>query len=338
MLGSAPPPPSPPLGLVHWERPGAIAALAPVLVAPEGGGFVLAWESRADGDLGIRVARREPGAKGTWAAPWRLDDPPTPETPAVCLEPRLAAAPAGRVVALWQDGRSGVARIRGRVSRDAGRTWDDPSPSVSDGPGPSTMPSLVADSSGPVLAAWEDGRDGDRDVRVSRSADGGFTWEPSRRADSDAAGSANSFHPQWHAPGNGVALILWWDDRDGLSDLYVRRSTDDGATWAGPELRLDEGPPGATVSHEARWDPDVTGAKARRLRVSWEESDPLGGPQRWSRESTDSGATWQPAVRVTDGHPEADTVRAVSASGDTLLVQVRPGADGSELRATLRTR
>jgi len=198
------------------------------------------------------------------------------------------------------------------------------------------MPSLAADPAGDVFAAWEDGRDGDRDIRVSRSIDGGLTWEPSRRADSDAAGMASSFHPQWRSPANDVALVLWWDDRDGLSDLYVRRSTDGGVTWAGPEVRLDEGPPGATVSHEARWEPDAAGAKVRHLRVSWEEADPRREPQRFRRESTDGGATWLPAVPVPPGGPDASALRGVSAGRDTLLVQVQPGADGNELRAMLR--
>ena len=342
MLGSAPAPPeppSPPLGLLTWERLGASAAAAPVLVAPSGGGFVLAWESRADGDLAIRVSRREPGSAGAWSAPTRLDAESTPSAPAVCLEPRLAAGPAGLLVAAWQEGGDGTAGIRARASRDAGRTWSPGAEVVSDGPGPATMPALAADSTGRVFVAWEDGRDGDRDVRVSRSLDGGLTWEPSRRADSDAPGTANSFHPQWLAPGRDAALVLWWDDRDGLSDLYVRRSTDGGATWAGPEVRLDPGDPGAAASHEARWEtsePVAPGDAGRALRVTWEELDPRRGAQRFQRESTDGGVTWLPAVVLPPANLGTSITRAVSADGDTLVVRAQPAEDGNELRATLR--
>ena len=168
---------------------------------------------------------------------------------------------------------------------------------------------------------------------MSRSLDGGITWEPSRRADSDAPGDASSFHPQWLAPGNDVALVLWWDDRSGLTDLYVRRSTDGGASWAGPEVRLDPGAPGATVSHAAAWGSAEPGG---RVQVTWEEVEPTGGPRRLLRESADLGASWSPVVEASRGSIDPAVVRAVSAAGDTLIVRAQPSPEGNELRALLR--
>jgi hypothetical protein len=194
------------------------------------------------------------------------------------------------------------------------------------------------DPEGRLLAAWEDGRDGDRDVRVSRSLDGGVTWEASRRADSDPPGAASSFHPQWCGAGHDVLLLLWWDDRNGLSDLYVRRSTDGGATWAGPEVRLDGGLPGASASHAGRWEgpgPGMVG-KEPRVAVTWEEQDPARGMQEFLRESPDGGVSWLPAVAMPRPNPDPAAVRVLSAEGDTLIVRPRPSSDGDELRATLR--
>ncbi len=326
MLGCVPPPPeppSPPLALAAWEQVSLAGGTpaAPAVVAAADGAFVLAWESRDGPACELLVARRAAG--GAWGSPVRLDDDPA----ASPLEPRLAAGPDGRVVAAWQVADDGV---RVRESPDGGRTWR-PSRPAADG-GPATLPAVLVDSRGRTVVAWEDRRDGDRDIRVRILGDG----EPraSVRAGTDRAGAASSFHPGLAAPAPDILLVLWWDDRSGLSDLYVRRSTDGGAGWDGPEVRLDPGPPGASASHAARF--AEVGTEA--VVVAWEEVGPTGGTRVLQRRSADLGATWHAAEASAAGLPDPAEARAVSAAGDTLLVRVRPGPDGPELESLLRRR
>ncbi len=328
MLGCAPPPPeppSPPLALATWERVplGGGTPAAPALVAAADGAFLLAWESRDDAGCELRIARR--AADGRWSEPARLDDDPASSP----LEPQLAAGPAGRVVAAWQSGDDGV---RIRISPDGGATWR-PSVAAADG-GPASLPAVAVDSRGRAVVAWEDRRDGDRDVRVRIVGDdhGAPGAGASLRADSDRAGAASSFHPRLAVPAPDVLLVLWWDDRSGLSDLFVRRSTDGGAAWDGPELRLDPGPPGASASHAARF----VEAGPNAVEVAWEEIDRAEDARVYRRRSADHGATWEAAQESAAGLPDPAEVRAVSAAGDTLLVRVRPGPDGPELAALLR--
>lgn len=328
MLGCAPPPPpepppSPPLALVAWERvpdAGGTPA-APALVAAADGAFLVAWESREGPACELRVARRSAG--GVWSGAVRLDDDPASSP----LEPQLAAGPDGRVVAAWQ---SGVDGIRTRTSPDGGATWR-PSVPAADG-GPATLPALVVDGRGRAVVAWEDRRDGDRDVRVRVLGDG--APGPSIRADSDRAGAANSYHPRLAVPAPDVLLVLWWDDRAGLSDLFVRRSTRGVAAWDGPERRLDPGPPGASASHAARF--AEVGPKT--VVVEWEEIDRAEEARVLRCRSTDLGATWESPEESAAGLPDPTEVRAVSAAGDTLVVRVRPGPEGPELAALFRAR
>jgi hypothetical protein len=129
------------------------------------------------------------------------------------------------------------------------------------------MPAIAANRSGRVWVVWEDRRDGARDIRCNRSTDAGLTWwSEDRRLDSDAAGAGVSYHPQVAVREDGIVIVCWWDERDGLADLYVRRSPDGGETWPDAELRLDPGPAGEAASRGAHL--VVAGDHAA---IAWEE-------------------------------------------------------------------
>lgn len=313
-----------------WERPaGALgrAAAAPFAVLGSDGAFLVVWEHHGEGEPDVMVCRREPGPRGEWGEPLRLDtDPPGS---ARSLEPRLAVGPRGRVIAAWQDARGGRTHIRANRSTDGGVTWLAADVAVSaESPGPATLPSVAFDSAGAAWVAWEDGRDGARDIRLARSPDGGTTWEPDLRVDSDPPGTAASWHPQIVALPDTTLLVVWWDERDGLADLYVRRPVPGHGGPAPPEVRLDPGGAGATRSHgahPARHGPEVS--------IRWQEGD---GPESpWlTRTSSDSGRSWGP---VRPGPPVPahglDPLPVVTAGGDTLIVRCVEGPDGPELAA-----
>lgn len=278
-----------------FERPtlGAVGtAAAPELAVGADGAALLLWEARAGGESDILFSRREPGPAGRWLdVPVRLDtDPPGA---ARSIEPRLAAGPAGRVYAVWQDGRAGRDAVLFSRSTDGGCTWSPEETRL--GPGAGSMASLAA--AGPdVVVAWEDRRDGERDIRLARSSDGGATWAADERVGTDEAGRAASYHPQLVAWDDGDLLVVWWDERDGLADLYVRRRGDGGRTWAGAEARLDPGEPGAVTSRDAR-----LAAAGDRVVIAWQEGGDGPQAQLVSRESADRGVTWGPVQELGRG-------------------------------------
>jgi hypothetical protein len=285
--GAASPSPEDPAGKDHGS------AAAPFGILGGGGAFLLAWESRsgAGAEPDIFFNRREPGERGAWLdEPRRLD---TDEPGAArSLEPRLAAGPGELVFAVWQDPRTGKDDIRFNRSTDGGFTWLREDVRVNTGragEAAASMPAIAADGRGRVYVAWEDRRDGYRDIRFNRSTDAGLTWWPEdRRLDSDGAGSGISYHPQIVAWEDGTVLVCWWDERDGLAELYVRRSTDAGETWPEAEVRLDPGKAGEAASHGARL--AVAGDDAA---VVWEE---IRGTQKAAillSVSRDRGASWR---------------------------------------------
>ena len=145
--------------------------------------------------------------------------------------------------------RAHIAVIR---SLDKGATWSAPSVvselltvgtrdpntgmTVRDA---SLIPQIAVAPNGILYVAWQDSRfdGGVRDaIVVSRSVDDGYNWTPPRRV-STAAGVA-AFNHAVHVRNDGVVGVAYYDFRsDGaaatlLTDVWLARSSDGGATWA----------------------------------------------------------------------------------------------------------
>ena len=137
------------------------------------------------------------------------------------------------------------------VSEDHGKTWSQPVAVVSglDNSGGSggywrnTNPDPGVDRSGgpdhgSIYVTWSDTRNGDRDVFVVASRDGGATWSEPLRVHSDPVGNGkDQFYPYIAVePRNGAVNILFMDRRDDTADetwsvAYLARSTDGGRTF-----------------------------------------------------------------------------------------------------------
>ena len=103
---------------------------------------------------------------------------------------------------------------------------------------------IAADPAGNLVVVWQDARfsGGMRDaISNSRSTDGGLSWS-APRAINGATGAA-AFVPVVAARADGVIGVIYYDFRDDtadattlLTDLWLARSADAGATWI--EARL----------------------------------------------------------------------------------------------------
>jgi hypothetical protein len=83
--------------------------------------------------------------------------------------------------------------------------------------------------SGPVVhVVWEDSRDGNEEVYYKRSTDDGRTWSSDVRM--SPANGIMTLRPDVAAWGDN-AYIVWQDYRSWDTEIYFRKSTDNGATW-----------------------------------------------------------------------------------------------------------
>lgn len=81
----------------------------------------------------------------------------------------------------------------------------------------------LAEASGRLVAAWQDQRNGNDDIYLATSVDGGASWSANRRIDDTGSGPSNQYAPAIAVAGDGTATIVWQDDRDGADHVYAAR-------------------------------------------------------------------------------------------------------------------
>ena len=196
-------------------------------------------------------------------------------------EPAVAAS-GGYVHAVWEEG--GNTAICYRRSTDAGLTWLAETLLVSTVYG-CRNPSVAAQDSF-VHIAWADDSAG-RELYYRRSTDYGATW-------SDKVRLTNDMQESWHpslALHDSFVHLAWRDWRDHSFEIYYKRSTDYGATWAGDEILSGDLSTGS-------YNPCIA-ADSGLVHVVW--WDTRTSPfEIYYKNSTDEGATWGDDVRLTD--------------------------------------
>lgn len=138
-------------------------------------------------------------------------------------------------------------------SRDGGATWSAPidAATVYDVPfhfnnscfRNFSLPAFAADSTnGTLYLSWADERNGDADILLERSTDGGATWSAPVRVNDDPVGDGkDQFQPQVAVAPNGVVSVMFFDRRNDpnniLIDTYLAQSTDGGQSFH-PNMRV----------------------------------------------------------------------------------------------------
>ena len=98
------------------------------------------------------------------------------------------------------------------------------------------FPSLAAGPEGVLYAAWHDGRNGDDDVFIRRSEDGGGTWtEPTRVNDNPVDDGTDQYLPRVAVAPGGRVDVLFYDRRadpaNVMTETFLASSTDRGASF-----------------------------------------------------------------------------------------------------------
>lgn len=220
-------------------------------ISPHAGNVYMCWKSFGTLVSGI-VFSRSTDRNQTWSPPIELDTGSNQG----CMP---AVTPDGAVYVVYINFDAGNLSIV--KSTDGGLSFTSPAPvaSITNVPyqlpnsvfrTPDSLPSIAASPlNGNLYVAWADYRNGDADIYLSLSTDGGATWSTAERLNDDPlANGIDQFQPQISVAPNGRVSVMWFDrrldcpnlpwvdpSRVGLSnnciDTFMTRSYDDGQTW-----------------------------------------------------------------------------------------------------------
>jgi hypothetical protein len=206
----------------------AHASAEQITIAAEGTNVYVAWVDLRAPAKTIRVAASNDGGMTYTQQAGHTDgiviDPDGVLSDAT--SPALAVA-SGKLLATWEDRRSGQPNIRFNRSDNAGQSWMTSTPRVDTGTGLGAIaaytPSVGFGQGSTVFVTWRDLRSSLAAILANESLDGGHTWRPDAgvlRMDVDsgspaAGASADSQSPYvLPAVGSNRMSVVWIDFRN----------------------------------------------------------------------------------------------------------------------------
>jgi len=215
------------------------------------------------------------------------------------------AADGSNVYVVWDDDTfGGNFDIYLRKSSDNGATWQ-PATRLSNNVGGSSHPTIAVNGSN-VYVVWHDNTTGMCQIYFRKSTDSGATWQTAKRLTNTAGGS---YYPTIAVNGSNV-YVVWFDCTPGNPEIYLRKSTDSGATWQTAK-RL-------TNNTGNSYRPKIV-VRSSNVYVVWDDDTFGGNDDIYLRQSTDSGATWQTATRLTNNTGNSSNP-AIAVSGANVYV------------------
>jgi Neuraminidase (sialidase) len=160
--------------------------------------------------------------------------------------------------------------------------------------------------------AWIDTNIVGGDAFVRRSTDNGATWKPKVNL-SNSANNGDDLS-QIAASGSNVYVVWFGVDEvfTGDSDIFFRRSTDNGATWKSIVPLSNSG--------EA-FSPQLA-VSGSSVYVAWQDHDDepsSANSEVYFRRSADNGATWKSIVDLSNNDGESGSPQ-IAASGSNLYI------------------
>ncbi|OGD20219.1 MAG: hypothetical protein A2Y69_06705 [Candidatus Aminicenantes bacterium RBG_13_59_9] len=200
------------------------------------------------------------------------------------VRPAIAIDSTDTIHVVWQDDSSGNSEIYYKRSKDGGTTWSAIQ-NLSSTLGGSMSPATAIGSGDSVHVVWQESTPGNWEIYYKKSTDGGSTWNAARRL---TWTDGESLNPAI-ASGDNIHIV-WEDEAPGNYEIYYKRSTDGGTTW-GSAKRL-------TWTSAGSFAPTIAMGTSGQVHVAWSD-DATGNDEIYYRRSTDGGATWNGARRLT---------------------------------------
>jgi hypothetical protein len=230
----------------NWEEVGVCSAsgggisdnngdsYSPSIAIAPNSAPLIAWDDWSAGDAEIYV-RRWNGSMWEEIGPGSASGGGISNNNDYSGRPSIAVASNGTPYIAWEDTSSGNRQIY--LRRWSGSIWEEvgadsaSSGGISNNSGESGYVSAAIAPDGTPYVAWDDDSSGNWEIYVRRW--NGSSWEEVGTGSAAGGGiSANggvSWNPSMAVGPNGIPYVVWQDDSDGDTEIYVRRWN--GSSW-----------------------------------------------------------------------------------------------------------
>jgi hypothetical protein len=181
------------------------------------------------------IFRRSTDGGRTWSEPLEIKEI---VAATVYIEPIRVG---NRLHVLWLDTIDNEHIVGAAFSDDDGQTWK--SAALADTRGMDIGLMRVAhDSEGHIYLAFSAQREDKEKIKlfVMRSEDNGEIWEKPFMLRHYPFEKTQALYPHIIAAEKGVVVVVWVDYRNIRSNLYMQVSKDNGKTWQGKDVPLEE--------------------------------------------------------------------------------------------------
>ncbi len=193
----------------------------------------LVWHDNRDGNYEIYYKRSTDGGM-SWGADTRITI-----NNAGSYSPSVSVS-AQAVHLVWYDNRGMQDEIYYKRSTDGGISWGADLPLTTDDGFYSPVPCIAVKDQF-VHVVWHDFRDNDWEIYYKRSSNGGISWGPDTRLTNEGGGSMWASVAVSESPEFSGVHVVWHDSRNNGTEIYYKRSTDEGISWEA-DLRLTYDP------------------------------------------------------------------------------------------------
>jgi len=163
------------------------------------------------------------------------------------------------IYVVWHTITENKSKICCRISRDNGITWGS-TINITTPSGKAFDPSIAVHNN-TVHIAWKDFRNGYPEIYYKKSEDGGKTWTEDKRLTYNSSRKNNIYDIKIVAYKNNI-YVVWRDYRTGSSELFFKKSTDNGNTWS-EDIRL-------TNDYSPSYHPSMA-VSNKKIHIVWED-------------------------------------------------------------------
>lgn len=298
----------------------------PMFLSTPRGDRIVAWVSApGGGEQGVLHFSVTPSGAPQATLPEPIRDSLGPIEPHGEAPPQLAADASGRIFALYAVGkvvpgrRFPASALRLVRSEDAGLTWSQPVTVNETGPlgefGSHNFQNLSVTPHGVLVVTWLLASKDGSGVAMSRSRDGGRTWEPTRTVYGDP--SCPCCRTAVASDADGALYLAWRAVLPGdIRDVVVMKSIDGGETWGEPVRPVAHGWVFPGCPHAG---PSLKVSANGEVHIAWWNGKE-GEAGVWYGRSSDGGKTFTSQPLAVSHRSAPAHVQLALAPGNRVLV------------------